>query len=212
MFVYHSLQLQKLLSSTSPIFEAQHLSKILQSNFKIFNVDINKEKSLLLGFRNNGIQDFIKLQVITPDENQEYYEKNGYVVNLEDKTLTFKYVLNESKFNDKWEELRTYRNKLLADTDFINFVEIENKSEIEAYRQLLRDILNIYKNDPPEIILSKFPKCPKIIKSKIEEEEVLTEEEYETLLNNSSTNNLNLWETFKFTKNKAIVNNIFKIS
>lgn len=64
-----------------------------------------------------------------------------------------------------WESLRVTRNRLLRDTDWCDLVNhklsIQQKTEIDAYRQALRD-LPANTVDPVE---SKFPTIPNFLEN-----------------------------------------------
>lgn len=65
----------------------------------------------------------------------------------------------EDRASAKWSIIRRYRNELLADTDWTQFVDVplsvEKKQEFADYRQALRDI-----TDQPDPFDIWFPEAP----------------------------------------------------
>jgi hypothetical protein len=67
--------------------------------------------------------------------------------------------LSEEVSEDKvWENIRAYRNRLLADSDWTQVDDAPvNKAVWANYRQFLRDLPNTYKDNPMELV---FPIVP----------------------------------------------------
>jgi hypothetical protein len=65
----------------------------------------------------------------------------------------------QERASNKWETIRRYRNELLADTDWTQFIDVplsvEKKQEFADYRQALRDI-----TDQPDPFDIWFPEVP----------------------------------------------------
>jgi hypothetical protein len=71
---------------------------------------------------------------------------NGQIVNMTTEEIAAKQAeeqtWNDSAFDRAMENLRFKRNRLLAETDFYALSDVTMSSEMETYRQELRDLTN----------------------------------------------------------------------
>lgn len=72
-------------------------------------------------------------------------------------------VIDEVILSEKWENIRSTRQKLISETDWTQITDaplsIEKKSEFSAYRQALRDIPQNYTH-PDDVI---WPEKPSLV-------------------------------------------------
>jgi len=206
MILYYS----EKINDNKNLFTIEELRKIIEERYKIYNIgknlNFNKIKKILAGF---GIDDILELPVIE-EKPSEIHEKVGVTIDFVDKVVRTNWRKSKELQDKRMSLLREFRNKKLAETDFINFVEVENKSQVEAYRQILRDITEIAKDyDDPMEVITHIIECPhiKVIKNQSEE---MNEEEYNDYLNKGSPQFIQSWAKLKFTRNKQIVKNLYE--
>lgn len=133
-------------------------------------------------------------------------------------TVELEYLDNSNKTKDRWRKIRTKRDKLLLETDWVmleNGLTDSCKEKYKAYRQLLRDITKIY-DSPKEVI---YPEPPLINYINTTDSSKLTKKQIDFIEAYSpKANDLNDWNKFlkewkntKFTKNRQAVLNLIKL-
>jgi len=72
----------------------------------------------------------------------KYKLLNGVVVEMTQAEIDEQTKPESEIFNEHMENLRAKRNRLLAETDFYALSDVTMSSEMETYRQELRDLTN----------------------------------------------------------------------
>ena len=72
----------------------------------------------------------------------KYKLLNGVVVEMTQAEIDEQTKPESEIFNEHMENLRAKRNRLLAETDFYALSDVTMPSEMETYRQELRDLTN----------------------------------------------------------------------
>ena len=72
----------------------------------------------------------------------KYKLSNGVLVEMTQTEIDEQTKSNTEIFNEAMEDLRAKRNKLLADTDYHGISDNTMSSEMQTYRQSLRDLTN----------------------------------------------------------------------
>jgi hypothetical protein len=113
------------------------------------------------GFYDTDVVSYLSLPddaiTVTKEQRDSYITQmntNNKKLVLKDNTL----VLEERTFPVTWESIRDKRNQLLDDSDYTQIADFPgNREEWSAYRQLLRDLPQKYKN-PEDVVWPAKPK------------------------------------------------------
>ena len=76
--------------------------------------------------------------VVSIDDSQGAFDADGNLVEI-DQTLVDT-AAAELRIENAWNDLRTKRNQLLAETDYLALYDVTMSTEMQTYRQTLRDL------------------------------------------------------------------------